>query len=180
MEIIVSIIVTALRLLIPFSILRWPLGGIILAILADAFDVIIFEKFGGGLFYNADYHKADKFLDVYYLFFAFLAVHSWTDTLARRTAKTLFLWRFIGFGIFEFTGLRPILLAAPNIFENFFIFWMVILRFFPSFKLTPLRLAVAVFILGFPKVIQEYVMHFKYPDQTWHFIKNNFFWWFYK
>ena len=174
---IAVLIVIIIRIFVPFTILRWPLGGMVLAILADASDAMVFEKFGVGRFVNFDYHLADKFFDIYYLFFAYLVVHRWKNTLARRTAKILFLWRFVGFVIFEFTGLRYVLFIAPNIFENFYLFWAIILRFFPSFNLTPLRLGVVLFILGFPKVIQEYIMHY---NQTWHFFRDNLFWWLYK
>lgn len=176
---IAPLIIVIIRILVPFTILRWPLGGMILAILGDISDAMVFEKFGTGYF-NMDYHRIDKFLDIYYLFFAFLVVHRWKNTLARRTAKALFLWRFAGFVVFEFSGLQYIFFIAPNIFEHFYLFWAVIIRFFPSFKLTPLRLAIALFILGFPKVIQEYLMHYKFPGQTWHFFRDNVFWWLYK
>lgn len=176
---IAPLIVIIIRTLIPFTILKWPLGGMVLAILADISDAMVFEKFGVG-YVGVDYHQADKFFDIYYLFFAFLVVHRWKNTLARRTAKALFLWRFAGFVAFEFTGLQSIFLIAPNIFEHFYLFWAVIIRFFPSFKLTPLRLLLVLFVLGFPKIIQEYLMHYKYPGQTWYFFRDNLFWWLYK
>jgi hypothetical protein len=176
---IASIAVILIRTFVPFAILRWPLGGIILAIVGDVSDVMIFEKFGWGFFGGGDYHKIDKFFDIYYLFFAFLIVRNWKNALARRTAKMLFLWRFIGFAIFEFTGFRPVFFLAPNIFEYFYLFWTVIIKFFPSFILTPLRLIATLLILGLPKVAQEYIMHYKYADQTWNFIRDHFFWWLY-
>ena len=177
---IVPLIVIVIRTLVPFTILRWPLGGMVLAILADASDAMVFEKFGVGYPGVENYHVADKFFDTYYLFFAYLVVHRWKNTLARRTAKVLFLWRFAGFVAFEFTGLPYIAFLAPNIFENFYLFWAIVLKLFPSFKLTPARLAVVLFVVGFPKVIQEYLMHYKYPGQTWHFFRDNLFWWLYK
>lgn len=175
---IVGITVIVLRLLVPLSMLRWPLGGMILSILTDGADVMIFEKFGGG-FWGDNYHAADKVFDIYYLSLAFIVVHRWKDALARRTAKILFLWRFLGFVAFELTGFRPTFFFAPSIFENFYVFWLVLLKFFPRFRLTPLQLICLLLIAGFPKVIQEYVMHFKYPDQTWHFLRDNIFWWLY-
>jgi hypothetical protein len=176
---LVGITVLALRLVVPLSILRWPLAGMFLSIAADAVDVMIFEKFGGG-FWGDNYHAADKILDVYYLFFAFIVAHKWRDALARRTAKILFLWRFVGFAVFELTGIRAAFFFAPAIFENFYVVWIVILKFAPQFRLTPLRLAILLLAAGIPKTAQEYVMHFKYPDQTWHFLRDNIFWWVYK
>lgn len=176
---IVGLIVLVLRLIVPLSIFRWPLGGMFLSILADAIDVMIFDKFGGG-FWGDNYHAADKILDAYYLFFAFIAVHKWRDILARRTAKILFLWRIAGFAVFELTGFRPAFLLAPAIFENFYLARLVVLKFIPQFRFTPLRLALLLLATGLPKIAQEYVMHFRYPDQTWHFFRDNIFWWLYK
>lgn len=174
-----GVLVLALRLVVPFSILRWPLAGMFFSIVADALDVMIFDKFGGK-FWSDNYHADDKVLDIYYLAFAFIAAHKWKDLLARRTAKILFLWRFVGFAVFELSGLRPAFLLAPAIFENFYIAWLVILKFSPNFYLTPKRLFIILIATGIPKIAQEYVMHFAYPDQTWHFLKQNIFWWLYK
>jgi len=29
-------------------------------------------------------------------------------------------------------------------------------------------------------MIQEYLMHFRYIDQVWNFIRDHFFWWLYQ
>lgn len=42
------ILVILIRLGLPLTILRWPLGGAVVAILADISDVMIFEQFGSG------------------------------------------------------------------------------------------------------------------------------------
>lgn len=174
-----AVIVTALRLLIPFTILRWALLGGILAMLADAVDRMIFEAFGFG-YLSYDYHVFDKFFDIYYLFFEFLVARKWTNKLARRTGMALFIWRFTGFTLFEITKLRWFFFLAPNIFEHFYLFWAAILRFFPKFKLeSKKRLAVILLILGAPKMVQEYIMHYL-EFGTWNFIRDNFFWWLYR
>ena len=130
-----SIIVIIIRILVPFTILRWALLGGILAMLADAADVMIMEKFGWGYFGNNAYHAFDKFFDTYYLFFEFLVARRWTNVLARRTGMILFTWRFAGFTLFEITKIRPLFFLAPNIFEHFYLFWTSMLRFFPQFQL---------------------------------------------
>lgn len=62
-------IVALIRTFVPFTILRWPLAGAILAVIADAADVMIFQafksQFGSGLFSPAYYHNFDKFFDIY-------------------------------------------------------------------------------------------------------------------
>jgi len=68
---ITSIIVILLRALIPFTILRWPLLGGILALLIDASDIMIFDYFGYGFLSGIPYHNLDKIFDMWYLFFEF-------------------------------------------------------------------------------------------------------------
>ena len=54
-----SIIVIGYRLLVPVSILVWPLGGFIASMLADASDADVLEKTGWGLFANGSYQYWD-------------------------------------------------------------------------------------------------------------------------
>lgn len=180
MEDLVAIFITVLRLVVPLSLFRWPLLGAVLCTAADASDVMLMEKFGWGYFGNNMYHTFDKIFDIYYLFFEFLIVFKWKDMLARRTAKALFIWRFVGFAVYEIFGIRAVFFLAPNIFEHFYIAWVVIQKWFKNFVLTPTKLVMILLVVGLPKIAQEYVMHFKYPDQTWNFLRDNLFWWLYK
>ncbi|MBI2052702.1 MAG: hypothetical protein HYT34_00460 [Candidatus Ryanbacteria bacterium] len=179
-----SVFVMLARLLIPFTIFKWPLGGAILSIIADASDVMIFQVTGYGYFdyFGPNtYHNLDKFFDIYYLFFEFLVARRWANMFARRTATFFFGLRFAGIVLFEITKIRWILVIAPNIFENFYIFWTVALKWFKNFKLeTYSRLFIILFIVGAPKIAQEYLMHYVYVDQTWNFIRDNLFWWVYR
>lgn len=175
---VASVLIILLRLIVPFSILRWPLAGISLSIAADASDVMVFEVTGYG-FFDGIYHRLDKILDVYYLFFAWLVARTWRDVLARRTATALFWWRALGVAAFELTGFRPLFLIAPNIFENFYIFRLIAVKIKPSFAFTMRSLLIALIAVGIPKVVQEYLLHFRYIDQVWNFIRNHFFWWLY-
>lgn len=174
-----SITVIIIRAFLPLTVLFLPLGGALLSILGDTADVFILEKFGWGFFGNGSYHHLDKIFDTWYLFLEFLVVFRWKDILARRAAKTLFFWRFVGFALFEITGLKFIFVLAPNIFENFYLLWTIMLKIRPDIQMTLRGLIITVLIAGLPKIIQEYLMHFKYPDQTWNFFRDNFFWWLY-
>lgn len=58
-------VVTIIRLVAPLTILRWPLGGVLVSILADALDQNILRLFG--IYTFDDYQKWDKALDIYYL-----------------------------------------------------------------------------------------------------------------
>lgn len=175
---IASIVIVLVRLLVPFSMFRWPLAGILLSIAADASDVMIFEVTGYGLF-DGIYHHLDKIFDIYYLFFAWLVARRWQDLLARRTASALFWWRALGVAAFEATGFRPLFLLAPSIFENFYIFRLIAVRVKPTFTFTARSLLIVLLVVGIPKIVQEYLLHFRFIDQVWGFIREHFFWWLY-
>lgn len=176
----ISLAISLIRIVVPFSLFRWPLLGGLFCVVADASDVMLMEKFGWGYYGNNMYHVFDKIFDIWYLFFEFLVIHKWTDALARRTGKTLFLWRFAGFAAFEFWAFRPAFFLAPNIFENFYLAYLIIKKFYKDFILTPGKLATLLLVVGIPKMAQEYVMHYKYPDQTWNFLRDHLFWWAYR
>lgn len=168
-------LVIALRLIIPFSILRWPFWGMIASIAADGADVVILDATGTGFF--GHYHQIDKVLDTYYLAFAAYISLKWQDELARRTSMMLFLWRLVGVIVFEVTRIRQVIFFAPNIFENFYLLVAGFKQFFPKFKLdTAKKLTIFLFAATIPKLIQEYIMHFL-EFQTWAFIKHNIFRW---
>ena len=175
--VLVSIIVTLIRVLVPLTILRFPLLGGILAMLADASDIMIFEKFGGD-FFGIPYHEADKVLDIYYLFLEFLVARKWKNKLAGKTAKGLFYWRFSGFILFEITKWRGFFFLAPNIFEFFYLVYLIILKAKPKFELTKKKLLVMLLLIGIPNIVKEYIMHFL-EFGTWAFLRDNLFWWLY-
>lgn len=152
-----ALIVIAIRLVVPLSILRWPLAGALLAVAADALDIIAIQllDFGG----VGDYHRLDKFLDGYYLTLEVAVAQSW-PSLYRRTATVLYAYRMLGVVLFEVTNARVLLLVFPNLFENVFIFYLVVVRFFPSYPLTRRRLALWLGVLLIPKLTQEYILHY--------------------
>ncbi len=172
------LLVIVIRSLIPLTILRWPFWGALLAIAADASDVILLDKLGWGFFAGKDYHAIDKAFDLYYLSFELYASLSWRALLAKRISLGLFLWRLGGDVLFEVTRVRQILFFAPNIFENFYLIIAGINRFFPTFELTKKRVAVILLVAAVPKIIQEYIMHYlEFP--TWQFFKTRLFFWLY-
>ncbi|MEK7638305.1 MAG: hypothetical protein AAB375_02690 [Patescibacteria group bacterium] len=181
-----SLIVIGYRLLLPLTILRWPLGGYIAAMLADASDAMVFEVTGWGLFSGSiGYSHWDKGLDIWYLLFGLLAVRKyWTEPLARKTAHWLFGWRALGVATYFFWPHRVVFLLAPSIFENFYLLWTVIRKWRPSFAKAsegkPSKIAAVVLLAGIPKFIQEYLMHYQYVDQTWNFFRDHLFWWIYR
>lgn len=177
----ISLIVIGYRFLAPFTILRWPLFGIFLSIAADASDVMIFEATGWGLFGGGlNYSYWDKALDIWYLFFAWLAARKfWSEPLALKTANVLFWWRAAGVAAFFIWPERVIFVLAPSIFENFYILWAVIRKWRPTWALNWKRLTIVISIAAVPKIAQEIMMHWLFENQTWHFFRTYVFWWLY-
>jgi len=176
---VAAVIVILLRTLIPLTIFRFPLLGGILAMLADALDVMMFNGFGAGFLDNVPYQIFDKTFDIYYLSIEFFVMRKWVDKLAKKAGSILYSWRLIGFVLFVITGIEEMFLYAPNIFEFFFLAMLIIWKFDKKFRLNGKRLIVILLIVGIPNIIKEYIMHFAFKDQTWDFIRDNFFWWMY-
>ena len=84
---IASLVIIGVRILTGPLILVWPVGGVVVNMVADALDHPIAEHFGWGLLGNGHYQYIDKVLDTWYLLFAFVLVRRWKNDLARRTAK---------------------------------------------------------------------------------------------
>src|SRR3989304_4955655 len=151
------VIVILLRLILPLSILRYPLWGGILAMLLDGADVIIAGWLNMGDF--SSYHTTDKYLDMYYLTLEVYKSLSWQNALACRTSMFLFIYRFVGVIWFEATNLRILLFVFPNLFENFFLFFEAYRKIKKTEKLSWKGILIALIILLIPKLVQEYLMH---------------------
>ena len=172
------------RLFIPFTILKWPLAGAFLGILGDISDVLIGGFFNITVPFGLSYHYADKVFDIWYLFFEFIVVMTWKDKIARNVGAVLFTWRFTGFLSFMLTDYRPSFLFAPNIFEFFFLATLILSfyfkkRFNKEFKYTYKSATIVLLAVGIPNIIKEYIMHYKFQNQTWAFFKDSLFWWLY-
>jgi len=158
------IIVSILRLIVPFSILRYPLGGFLAAIFLDIIDAPLASLMGGHKFgFGGDfieYNLLDKWLDTYFLFFGFLVSLKWQNSLAKKTASFLFWLRFVGVVLFSLTGLRALLFFFPNIFEFFYLYCLTIARFSPVFSPDSFKkLLLILIILLIPKLFFEYLLH---------------------
>lgn len=172
-----SEIIFILRLIVPFLIFRYPLFGGVLAMLLDGLDVVFIEIIGKGTYpqidsiYDQYYHKIDKYLDMYYLSFAFIVSLKWAEQLARKTSIALFMWRLIGFILFEITQIRWLLFVAPNLFENFYLFYLAARKLSPNWEVkNGQRLAIILTILYIPKFLQEYILHIKEAAPwTWYY-----------
>lgn len=154
-------ILLALRLVIPLTIFRWPLYGGIASLVIDALDTNIVKLFGTEI---PNYPETDKLLDMYYLSIEVFVSWKWSNHALRTTSMVLYIWRFVGVLLFEVTGVRWLLFAAPNIFEHFFLLVAFLYKrnspllqspWFLSYK----RIGLIVFLLWLTKIPQELVLH---------------------
>jgi hypothetical protein len=173
-----ALIVIALRLVVPLTILRWPLAGGVLAMVVDALDVVLVDAVAQALGqppeFGPFYAQIDKWLDLYYLGLELVVVRRWPELLPRRAATGLFAWRLIGVILFEITAYRPLLVVFPNLFENLYLYVLVVRRWFP--RLMPRSVAqtlLVLVILLIPKLVQEWVLHWE-ELHPWQWLRETF------
>ncbi|MEO5690633.1 MAG: hypothetical protein ABIQ64_00420 [Candidatus Saccharimonadales bacterium] len=168
MEDFIWISLTVLRLVVPLTILRWPLIGILASIIVDSNDYYLLPLKEEGDY--TQYQAWDKLLDLYYLAFAAFFAYKINDKYIRRVAMCLFAWRLIGVVILEFTQNRQLLLVFPNVFENFVIFYLVYKLLEPDIAMPRSKLVTAIVVIGLavPKQLQEQYLHVAetYPTEV--------------
>lgn len=157
-----EVLTIVIRLILPLSILRYPLFGGLAALFADFTDyqLIIFLNSGD----VTNYQVIDKALDMYYLSLeAFVAVF-WKNELARFAAILLFFYRLLGFLLFFITQNLLFLVIFLNLFEFFYLFYLGYKKIFQKDPVTsPAKLLIILFLLLIPKFIHEYSVHIA-PD----------------
>ena len=147
-----------IRILAPILILRWPLGGMVVSMLADTLDVVIVATLRTGTF--KDYTSLDKLLDTYSLGFAASVSLQWKNRIARHTSIALFTYRLAGVLALALTGYRWVLFLFPNVFEFFYLYHVATLKWFRAIEVDRCqRLVVALVLLTLMKLVQEYVLH---------------------
>ncbi|MGW8318414.1 MAG: hypothetical protein ACWGPS_04150 [Candidatus Promineifilaceae bacterium] len=177
-DLIVFWLVVAARFLIPLTIPRYPLPGVITSLVLDAIDQTIFQQFTN--LDLAGYQGYDKALDIYYLTIAYIStMRNWTNLFAFKVSRFLLYYRLFGVTLFELTysgtGPRWLLLIFPNTFEYFFIFYEIVrLRWDPVKMSRRLVIGAAAFIWIFIKLPQETWIHILQLDMT-DFLKENVF-----
>lgn len=176
-SLLVLLLIISIRGLVPLLIFRWNLVGALLSIPADASDSILQDAFGVEPL-AGHYHLVDKGFDLYCLAIeAFVAYRLWGDVLAGWTMVALFALRASGVAFFEITGVRQTFFLTPNIVENFYVFVAGMRSIDPAFRIPNWRwLTVIIVAVGAPKLLQEYVMHYR-EAHTWHFVKENILLW---
>jgi hypothetical protein len=172
-----ELIVIALRLIVPLTILRWPLAGGLISMLLDAADVVLVDLFGRAFGepreFGAIYAQLDKLLDTYLTLELYVSLH-WREELLRRTSIVLYVWRLIGAILFELTAVHPVLVVFPNLFENFYLYVLIMWRFAPRLVPRTLpQLLLVLAVLYVPKAIQEYILHWE-EAHPWQWLRDTF------
>jgi len=158
--------VAAARFLLPLTIPRYPLPGIVASLVLDGVDQTIFQQFTS--LPLEGYQGYDKALDIYYLTIAYVStLRNWVNPFALQVSRFLFYWRLVGVALFELTHLRPLLLIFPNTFEYFFVFYEAYrLRWDPKRMTRKLLIGAAALIWMVIKLPQEYWLHIAQGDTT--------------
>jgi hypothetical protein len=149
-------IVALYRVLGSLPTLKWPLGGALLAIFVDLTDLYLFNVLDlGGV---PDYQMFDKLADQVYLAVFLIVALRWTGP-ERTISVVLYVFRIVGFLLFELSGDRAVLLLFPNVFEFWFVLIATLHHFRPVMAWTRLRLAVVLVPLLAAKEVQEWALH---------------------
>ena len=166
-----ELIVIVVRILVPLLILRYSLVGGLAAMFVDATDVVMIELIGLGGF-GDHYSQLDKALDTYYLSLELFVALRWIGW-TKWPAVFLFVYRVAGVVLFETTGTRWLLLVFPNLFENWWLYCVVVARFWPTLYPRSVKtVAIPMILLLIPKLAQEYMLHFA-EVQPWDWTKRH-------
>jgi hypothetical protein len=149
------IVIAAIRIAGSLPVLRWPLAGGLLAILVDLSDLLLRDLLElGGV---PDYQGLDKWLDQVYLGCFLLVALRWSGP-ARSVAIALYVFRLVGFGAFELSHERALLLLFPNVFE----FWFIAVAALGAPRVATWSrpsLVLALVVLTGLKEVQEWALH---------------------
>lgn len=171
MEIFVAI--SIVRILAGLLIFKWPLFGILLSALLDGYD---WDFLHTAKDFNYDFYQTwDKTMDITYLTIAAFTIRRWKDTIARNIALFFYGARVTGVVLFFILQIKPLLFFFPNVFEHFFIWYLLFEKI--SKKSLPHSLFIISVILLFivvPKLFHEYTMHVN-NMQLWNIIDFNIF-----
>ena len=167
-----ELVVIAIRLALPLLILRYWLVGAVIAMVIDMLDVVMIELIGLGGFRD-HYAETDKLLDSYYYVLELIVALGWASPWTRIPSVLLFVYRLIGAVIFEFTGAHIWLFIFPNLFENWWLYVVVVMKWFPSIVPSGWKnTLIPLFLLLIPKMAQEYLLHFA-EAHPWNWTKEH-------
>jgi hypothetical protein len=150
------VIVVLVRVLASLPVLRWPLAGGLLALVADLLDLLALGLLGwAGV---SDYQALDKWLDQVYLATFLIVALRWSGP-ERSIAVALYVLRLVGFAAFAATGERTVLVLFPNVFELWFLAIALRHRVRPGVPLGWLEAAALLALATAVKLTQEWALH---------------------
>lgn len=166
-------IFSLVRISAAFLIFKWPLPGVLFSALLDGYDWDFLHTTSG---FNYDIYQVwDKIMDLTYLTIALSTVRYWKDKLAKKIAYFFYFLRTGGVALYFIFQIKPLLFFFPNIFENFFIWYLIFTNITKKHLVPKSKLVWGIIILSItiPKIIHEYVMHIK-NEQLWYLYDFNF------
>lgn len=169
LSLVVGLLVAA-RLLLPLTIPRYALFGILACMILDSADQTVMEAFG---IHFPRYQSYDKALDIYYLAIAYLAtMRNWDNLAAFQIGRGLFYYRLVGVLAFELSEKRLLLAIFPNSFEPFFVYYEMVRRMGDPLRLSRNAMLAVVGVIWFViKLPHEWWVHIAQMDTT-DFIKT--------
>ena len=163
---VIITLIGIMRVLLVFLIFSRPYLAVVLSLFFDAFDSWIAYKAG---FSWREYTRYDKLLD--YWWYIFILIFSRSEPIFG-VMVILFVIRSIGQLITVVTGNDHYLFWFPNIFENYFLVYLIIKMFAPEFLtfFTGTGILIPLAISFVFKMPQEYVLHRN--RNGWFYSKN--------
>ena len=149
-----ELIISAVRIFASLIVFKFNFFGAILVILIDFSDLFMMNLITLGGVRN--YQFLDKFLDLFYIAYFLIIALRW-EKLLRNISILLFVFRILGFVLFEFFQNRLILFIFPNVFE----FWFlgITLLFLLKSNITNRKIIIVLVITTLLKMTQEYILH---------------------
>lgn len=124
----VFILVYLLRVFSPLLIFTYPVFAVIFNVFLDIIDGDTSSNF----LTKKQYQHMDKLLDFWWL--TVVMIWSFPNLIAYKwPLLALYLYRFIGVLVFEYTGNRKTIFFFPNFFENLF-FLVFFANYYPGFN----------------------------------------------
>ncbi len=155
------VLLSIVRLVVPLSILRFPLLGLCLSVLCDVYDWLILGlNYSNKQAYN-QYQRWDKSMDLYMYGLVFAHSLSWKDKIARTISIITFSLRALGDIVLLLAGTQWILVLTPNVIETFsfiYLFYRWIAKQEILYR-TWARATVLILAVTIPKMIYEYLLH---------------------
>lgn len=154
-------VVSALRLLTALPVLRFPFVGFVMALEADKWDWYWLGEGVQSAAEQLDYQEIDKVLDLFTLAMALAVSWRWGDLTMRRLLVGTLSLRVVGVSTFLLTQQGWLLIAAPNVFENLYLMYVVfrIVAGREQMLLDRTSVCLVGVVALVPKLVEEYFLH---------------------